>query len=384
MVVLSNFSAANLNLADVTAGPVDAFYGARALGLPWTYGTTENLTVQTFEYNGTDDLSNALLTAQVPGFGVTMDCEPAEVGNLSNDLTSRPWVPRAGILAEYLVGDVSGPGCQLLSVSLGQTPGHQLFTQNLNSSSGWKLNYQGFFDYYVCNSGFDYVDGGNPDVPQPNATSPEDYRFLLTMAEVTFFLDNTSNDPEPDSSETTNWTVTQSTAVLCKPSYSVDLYTVTLAPSNQTLLKAEKVTNTFIDLTGFNVKDLLDGIVDSLAVSDFGEGGADYMIAPVPSMFMLLEGLLPESNNISGLEPFTQPGLLRDLNASTPGHWDAICRTLSQAGPEAAPCRLYFDDRATSTSQATYRRIVAHDSGHTCCHCPDTGQNQTMERGSLR
>ena len=312
MVVLSNFSAANLDLANVTGSPVDAFYGARTLGLPWTYGTTENLTVLTFEYNGTDDLSNALLTAQVPGFGVTMDCEPAEVGNLSNGMVHRSWVGIVDIFAEYLVGDVSGPGCQLLNVSLGQTPGDGLFTKNLNSSSGWKSDYQGFFDYYICNSGFDYVNGGNPDVPQPNATSSEDYRFLLTIAEVNFFLNDTDNSSDPEFGAT-NWTISQSTAVLCKPSYGVDLYTVTLAPLNQTLLKAEKVPNTSIDLTGFNMTDLLDGIVSSSTVSKLGAGG-DYVIAPIPSMFMLLERLLPESNNISGLEALNRTGLLRDLS----------------------------------------------------------------------
>ena len=117
------------------------------------------------------------------------------------------------------------------------------------------------------------------------------------MAEVTF-LNQTI----------TNRTIAQSTAVLCKPSYSVDLYTVTLAPSNQTLLKAEKVTNTSIDLTGFNMIDLIDGIVDSLASSIFGAGET------VPPMFMLLEGLLGVSNNMSRLEPFSQPDLLRDLS----------------------------------------------------------------------
>lgn len=55
MVVVSNFSAANPDLADISAGPVDAVYGW-ARGLPWTYGTTENLTVQAFEYNETDEL----------------------------------------------------------------------------------------------------------------------------------------------------------------------------------------------------------------------------------------------------------------------------------------------------------------------------------------
>ena len=314
MVVLSNFSAANLNPADVTAGPVDAVFGVRAHGLPWTYGTTESLTVQTFEYNGTDDLSNALLTAQVPGFGVTMDCQPAEIGNLSKSMVSRPWLGTAGILAEYLLGDVSGPGCQLLNVSLGQTPGHMYFTEAFNSSSGWKSNYQGFFDYYICNSDFSYVDAGNPDVPQPNATSPEDYRFLLSMAEVTFFLNNTYNDPEPETDDTTNWTIAQSTAVLCKPSYSVDLYKVILAPLNQTLLKVDKVPNTFTHLADFDIKDLLDGIKRSLELSDFGEGGADYVIAPVPSMFMLLEGFLTESNSTPRLEPLIHPSLLQDLS----------------------------------------------------------------------
>ena len=311
MVVVSNFSAANLDLAAVTAGPVDAVYGW-ARGLPWAYGTTENLTVQTFEYNGTDDSSNALLMAQVPGFGVIMDYEPAEVGNVSNHLINLPW-KGTGILEEYLLGDVSGPGCQLLNISLGQTP-DDTFSDNLNSSSGWKSNYQGFFDYYICNNGFDYEDAGDPYVPQPNATSPEDYRFLLTVAEVTFFLNNTENDPHPEEHQTINWTIAQLTAVLCKPSYSVDLYTVTLAPLNQTLLKAERVSNTSAELTGFNMTDLLDGIVDSLNASDFGDGGAGYLIAPVPSMFMLLEVLLTESTNTSGLEPLTHPGVLQNLS----------------------------------------------------------------------
>ena len=188
------------------------------------------------------------------------------------------------------------------------------FAKAFNSSSGWKSNYQGFFDYYICNSGFNYVNAEDPYVPQPNATSPEDYRFLLSMAEVTFFLNDTYNDTEPDTSDTKSWTIAQSTAVLCKPSYSVDLYKVTLAPLNQTLLKVDKVPNTFTDLADFDLKDLLDGIKNSLEVSNFGEGAVDYVIAPVPSMFMLLEGFLTESNSTSRLEPLIQPGLLQDLS----------------------------------------------------------------------
>ncbi|EXJ84942.1 hypothetical protein A1O3_05617 [Capronia epimyces CBS 606.96] len=287
-------------------------YGVTARGLPWTYGTTQNLTIQTFDYSGTDDLSNAVLTAQVPGFGVSMDCAPAQVNNLSSALQSRPWLP-AGILAEYLVGDISSPDCQLTGVSLGQTPGHMYFQENFDPSTGWKSNYQGFFDYYVCNSGYNYVNYGNPDVPQPHATSPEQYRFLLTMSEVTFWYNGTSGSL-PSSSQTTNWTIAQSTAVLCRPSYSIDLYDVTLAPLNRTLLRAEKISNTSIDLIGFDLGKFLDGIVNSLSVADFGEGGPDYVIAPVPQMFLLLEALLTDAPNGSLLKPLIQPDLLQNVS----------------------------------------------------------------------
>lgn len=134
------------------------------------------------------------------------------------------------------------------------------------------------------------------------------------MAEVKIFLNNTYNSTEPLTGDTRNWRIAQSTAVLCKPSYSVDLYKVTLAPLNQTLLKVDKVPNTFTDLTDFDIKDLLDGIKRSLRVSDFGEGGADYVIAPVLPMFMLLEGFLTDSNSTSRLEPLIHPGLLQDLS----------------------------------------------------------------------
>lgn len=261
--------------------------------------TTKNLTIQTFDYNGSDRLTNALLTAEVLGFGVAMECEPAQIGNAS--LTSRPW---ASILAEYLVADISGPSCQLKSVVLGQSPDHGDF-HIVNTTS----NYQGLFGYYICNSGFSYENAENPTVPQPNATSPEDFRFLLTMSEVTW---NSlwSNETAADAPATTNWTIARSTGVLCKPSYSVDKYKVTLVPSNQTLQKADIIPNTSTNLTGFDLKNLLDGIVNTLTVSIFGQGGDDYSIIPVPPMFELLAGL----NNNSRQEPLIDPNLLQNLS----------------------------------------------------------------------
>lgn len=277
--------------------------------MPWRYGTTENLAVQTFGYNDSDYLTNAVLTAQVPGFSVVMECDPAEIG--SSSFASRPWMYN-DTFASFLVADVSGPGYQLINVSLGQNTGNGYF-HITNTTVGHQSNYQGLFDYYVCNTGFDYANAGNPHIPQPNATSPDDYRFLLTRSEVSWYYNwtNATEDAPDDATWASNWTIARSIGLLCKPSYSIDTYEVTLVPFNQTLQRANIIPNTSASLAGFDLKDLLDGIVNSVTAATFGQGGDDYIITSVPPMFELLAGL----NNNSRQEPLIDSNLL--LNLST-------------------------------------------------------------------
>ncbi|ORY09323.1 hypothetical protein BCR34DRAFT_568699 [Clohesyomyces aquaticus] len=314
LLALSSFNATGFGSSAVTAGPVDAVYGATVRGLPWPYGTTENLSVQLFDYNGPDNMSNPILTSKVPGFSVSMSCDTAEVRNISKTMASRPWLP-SGILTQYLYGDVSGPGCQLRNISLGQTPGHMFFSDKFDSSTGWKSNFQGVSDYYVCNTGFNYIGKDAPNTPQPNATSPDDYRFLLTVSEVRFYYNGSNNESAPSSSTSSNWTIEQSTAILCKPSYSIDSYTVTLSPWNQTVIQADKLPNTSKSFGDFTMKDFLKGVSTSLKYSELGDGGPDYLVTKTPTMFLLLEAM---SNN-SRLEPFTNKAMFQNLSGRALG-----------------------------------------------------------------
>jgi hypothetical protein len=301
-VAHSNFSATNLKLIDVAADPVDAFFGSKAHGLPWTYGTMENLTVQTFDYEGSTSWTNPLLTAEVFGFGVDMQCEQAIIGAAS---PTEAGVNRHTLLScPNLIANVSGAGCQLTNVTIAQTAifGSGRYT-NITS------NYQGTFNYYVCNSGLSStLDVAFPN--PPNATSPDDYRFLLTMSELSWSID--SHKPQPPAFFS-NWTIPRVIGVLCKPSYSVDKYKVTLQPSLGMLQSADIIPHTSTSLAGLSLKTLLDGITNALANTTYGKGGDDFLYVSVPPMFEVLAGLINDSRQDALLDP----DLLRDLSRQT-------------------------------------------------------------------
>lgn len=139
MVLNSIFSVANLDMSKIAADPVEMYYGAAALDLPWVYGTQQNLTVQTFSLDGpVATTSENILEAEVLGFSVAMECELAEVANIRLDPEGRPWV---GIGGQFLFANISGSGCQLEDVVLGQSPNDFVFHIPNKTS-----NYQGTFN----------------------------------------------------------------------------------------------------------------------------------------------------------------------------------------------------------------------------------------------
>jgi hypothetical protein len=204
---LSDFSAANLNLAAVGADPIDAVYEVLTRYLPWAYGTTDSRDFQTFEYKGLDVLSHEILTAEVLGLSVGMNCQPAKVEN---------------IMQPTLASNISSPDCQINDIVLAQGSEFERIPGIVT------LNYQGSCNYHLCNVG--------------GASSTNDCRILLAMSKVTWVW---GWDVQSESSVPTNFTIAQSTAALCKPSYSVDKYKVTLIPSNQTLWSAELIYKHF-------------------------------------------------------------------------------------------------------------------------------------------
>jgi hypothetical protein len=301
LVASSNFKATHLNLADIVeADPVDAVYGAQKHGLSWNYGTMENLTIQTFDFTESHGLTGAVLEAEVLGFSMAVDCELAQItmsqNTRSNGSSCDPLDyedPLNIPSVSPLFANISNSHCLLTNVTLGDTPPSGFISKNTTSNS------QGIFNYHLCNGG--------------NASSTADYRFLLTMSEVTW---QWMVQPLTKHIVGCNFTIAQSTGILCKPSYSIDKYRVTLVPFNETLLSAEKVPNTSTQLLGFDLKDLLDGIMNALAAWTIGEGGDDFVITPVAPMFELLSGL----NNNSRQEAFLhEPILLQNLTTRALG-----------------------------------------------------------------
>lgn len=126
------------------------------------------------------------------------------------------------------------------------------------------------------------------------------------MADVDWVVEGPNNISEP---EVSSWSVPNFTGFLCKPTYSIDKYNAQLSPDLNVLVKAEKIPGTGTTLPGFQNADLANSIMASLKSALFGSGGDDYIILPVPSMFMLLSGM----NNNSRQAPFMDGNLLSGL-----------------------------------------------------------------------
>jgi hypothetical protein len=338
-ITTSGFDTKGFNLTSVGADPVDAFYGAKSKGISWNYGTTENVTVQTFDVKTTQDLSNMRLRAEVSRFRMNMDCEEADIG--VTNVTACPW---KAVLEHCFIANISGSKCVLKNVMLGQTAPHVTFAPNGRAS-----NFQGFFDSYVCNSNFSYVEIWGIDVYPPEATSPDDYRFMFTMSEVLWDIrhewDYTSNGVTY--SEATNWSMAHTTGVICKPSYSVDKYDVTLSPADRTIHEAVFLPNTSASLPGLELKTLIDGILRAQESATFGQGGEDAILGlrPVPSMFQILAGV----NNDSRQAAFMDNALLERLSS----------RTMIGIGAQLAYKYLMQDDHDTilGTVVGTQQRL---------------------------
>lgn len=316
LIALSILDTPEFGQVEVFADAVEAFYVAKTRGVPWTYGTTDNLIVQTFEYPESDGLAGTVLTAEVPGVSVDMECEPIQIDANPHLIKfyGQAWAEPV-LQSEFLLANISGAGCQIMGATLAQYPASNAdsaFDDLKTKILGYESNFQGRFDYYLCNSGFNYEFRGNSyDAKQTNETSSADYCFLLTMSKMNWYIPYNTTSFEflmddPDS----NWTIEQSTRVLCKPSYKADDYRAALVPSNKTLQAVEIVPNTSTNLTGFNMRDFVKDIVNATSAAAFGQGGEDYIVTPVPAMFELLAGL----NNGSRQEAFIDLDLLRNLS----------------------------------------------------------------------
>lgn len=297
---MSKFDANNFSVGLVGPGPAQQYYGTQARGMPFPIGTSENLAVQYFEpETGSTTPASSVNTADVSGFSSAFDCEVISPGNVSQ--VYLPWI---SILAPYFVVDIDTPTCQIRNATIAQGPDHGSFKiDNVTQ------NYQGLFRNYTCNDGVINTETSNQhakNVSQGGNLGFPDHRVLLTMADVRWDF------AHPPYQDAVDWRINKLTAVLCKPNYTIDKYSVSYSQSGEnSTMHTVRLPGTSATLPGLNNTSLLAAVTESIHLEFSGQGGEDYVIVAVPGMFQLMSAI----NGQSRQGAFMDPSLLLKLGS---------------------------------------------------------------------
>ena len=200
-----NFNATNLKTVQMGSEALQTFFGIRSRGLPFPAGTTENLAVPTFGPNV--PVHNATsYQALVDGFSIDLECEvvlPVNAGNIG----PLDWIR---LNAPFFAINISTPACKIDQVVVGQGPDQFDEVTRLEQYQGWWGN-------YTCNDGVssDLLLPGTVPV-KPDFT---DHRMVMTTSLVKW---NTT------SFENRRVWLDSFATILCKPTYRMDKYRVTM------------------------------------------------------------------------------------------------------------------------------------------------------------
>lgn len=315
--VRNAFNASRLDLSSLGSTAAQHVYGFQTGQLSYPVDTAENLVVQQVDLSSKLPVSK--YTAEVQGFSTNLDCEILPLKNAT--VTYLPWF---SIRAPYFVVNITTDSCRIKNAIVGQGADHDYYTNNTVTE-----NYQGLFRNFTCNT------GGDSSAQHPiNGNGSMDHRFLLSMA----LLEWAPHMPNMQSSAT--W-VKQLTAVLCKPTYSIDNYTVSYTNSRVTpRMEATKIPSTNRTLKGIDDSMLLEAVKASFENTTFGQGGVDYVVTQVPSYFQVMKAMY----NVSTLAPFMDPKLLQDLGSSI----------FKSASAQVAYQQLITPQESSTTGSLTY------------------------------
>ncbi len=254
------FNGSGFDLSAVGSNAARQVYGIQSGKLAYPSDNAENLVVQHFDPPSGFPVST--YTAEVQGFSTSLDCEILNLGN-----ATAVYLPYFSIQAPYFIVNITTDSCHIRDAIVGQGADHgYYYNDNVNE------NYQGRFQNFTCNT------GSSNSIPHPiNGNSSMDHRFLLSMA----LLQWLSHKPVSESSSA--W-VKQLTGVLCKPTYSIDNYSVSHAQAQDTpRIQAVKKPGTNSTLKGFDDSMLIHAVQASFQSISFGQGGEDYVVTEVPS-----------------------------------------------------------------------------------------------------
>ncbi|OJD33860.1 uncharacterized protein BKCO1_27000101 [Diplodia corticola] len=294
----TSFDANNMSGATIV-GPIS--YAITAKGLPYPLGTAPDVVVQDFD---TQDPGPALgvYSANVTGFNPDLDCKVVDVDTADVRDATFPWLNVVGMV---FVVNISTPDCKIDNALVGQTADHSfVYRKNITQ------NYQGNIQNYTCNRQGNQLEPLNPG--RSAADGHSDQRVLLTMADLRWSpISNGRDMPDLES-----YKVVGLTALLCRPTYLLNTYTVRKSASpNSSVISMDmsmSQSNTS-RLKGFPIEQFAGSMVNTFEHMRLGPGGEDYVLTnPVPNFYQVLSAV----NNDSGLEPFMDAQLLRNISTA--------------------------------------------------------------------
>ena len=313
----TSFNSSGFNLSTIGSNAAQQVYGIQSGKLPYPSNTAKNLAVQHFD--PPPGFPDSTYAAEVQGFSTNLDCEIIPLGN-----ATKTYLPYFSIQAPYFIVNITTNSCHIQNAIVGEGADHgYYYNDNVNE------NYQGRFQNFTCNT------GGSNSIRYPlNGNSSSDHRFLLSMALLQWV-------PHPPASQSTSTWVKKLTAVLCKPTYSIDNYSVSYTKAQETLrMQAVKKPGTNSTMKDFYDSMLIQAVQASFRNIRFGQGGEDYVVTEVPSFFQVMKAM----HNVSTLEPFMDPNLLLDLGS----------RIFQDASANIASKNLMVPQNQSASGSLTY------------------------------
>lgn len=267
---------------------MQTYYGIQDKGLPYPNGTSlSNLAVQLFKPLR-EIPSNSKITANVYGFAPSLECQVAKTTLPVKAPLPAPWVNTAAFIT-----NISTPYCTVLNAVIAQGAYRDSLTVK-NSTQ----NYQGGSKMVTCN------DGSDNSLRSPQISNQSVTPLVITISDLRW-------NAQIGDENITNWRVENLTAVLCKPSYSLDEYRVSFTDSSTgsgLLMEATSTSGGVSPLPGFGNNLLGLSVEQATRDTTLGLGGEDAVLYAIDSFFQLMA----LKNNNSRQEAFMDAEVLQD------------------------------------------------------------------------
>ncbi|KAF2152720.1 hypothetical protein K461DRAFT_313355 [Myriangium duriaei CBS 260.36] len=300
--VQSTFNATGIQLSDFAQSGYLApqrYYGIASGGLQYPNNTGRNVIVQAFE-PVFDPPSYANLSVELDGFQSEFDCEEL---NLNPKDAYVSFMPDRSLVGSLYAINITTPTCNVSDVYIG-APSYHGYMANPNVTE----NYQGNIANITCNDGIP-ANAYHGDRPDHSLTWP-DQRIILSVVRLAWLHATPSMGSQYAYK---NVTVTNLTALMCKPTYTFGRYNVTYAAASN--FSNPPITATLMDgknasLPGFNTSMLTASIPKIFDYTKVGTGGPDYVFDfPVSPFFQYMSGI----NDDSRQQAFMDPTVLKNV-----------------------------------------------------------------------